>query len=85
MAMVGERLRVPGYTEITAVCTHPEFSGRGYASALVSALVRRIRARDEIPFLHVRNSNKRAVALYEKLGFKARMNFCLAVLRRLEE
>jgi ribosomal protein S18 acetylase RimI-like enzyme len=85
VAMVGERLRLPGYTEITAVCTHPEFSGRGYASALVAALVRRIRARDEIPFLHVRNSNGRAVALYEKLGFKARMGFCLAVLRRLEE
>jgi len=85
VAMVGERLRVPGYTEITAVCTHPEFSGRGYASALVAALVRRISARDEVPFLHVRSRNERAVALYEKLGFRARMTFCLTVLRRLKE
>ena len=43
-AMVGERLRVPGYTEISAVCTHPDYAGRGYASALIAGLLRRIHA-----------------------------------------
>jgi len=82
VAMVGERLRVPGYGEISAVCTHPQHAGQGYANALVAALVCRIRARNEVPFLHVRPENDRAVALYERLGFQARMTFQLVVQSR---
>jgi ribosomal protein S18 acetylase RimI-like enzyme len=82
VAMAGERLRVPGYTEISAVCTHPEHLGRGYASALAAALMRRIRDCGEVPFLHVRAENKRAVELYERLGFTGRAMFHLAVLYR---
>lgn len=72
VAMAGERIRPLGYTEISAVCTHPEYRGRGYASSLVSALIQKITKRDEIPFLHVRTENVGAISVYEKLGFKTR-------------
>jgi predicted GNAT family acetyltransferase len=73
IAMAGERLRLPGYTEVSAVCTHPDHLGRGYATALISMLVRRICERGERPFLHVRADNSRAVQLYENLGFSKRV------------
>jgi len=81
-AMAGERLRLPGYTEISAVCTHPQHLGRGYAGWLVSLLIERIRRRSETPFLHVRGDNNRAIALYERLGFKTRLQYHYVVLRR---
>ncbi|MFC9356658.1 GNAT family N-acetyltransferase [Rhodococcus sp. NPDC057014] len=70
VAMAGERLRPPGWTEISAVCTAPEARGRGHAARLVTALVGRITARGERPFLHVAESNTGAIALYERLGFR---------------
>ena len=82
VAMAGERLKVPGYTEVSAVCTHPEHTGHGYAARLMSAVMRRIRKRSETPFLHVRGDNARAIALYERLGFETRVRGHLAVLRR---
>ncbi|GAA0529735.1 GNAT family N-acetyltransferase [Saccharopolyspora subtropica] len=72
VAMAGERLRPPGWTEISAVCTAPEARGRGHAARLINALVRRILDRGERPFLHVVESNTGALALYEKLGFRTR-------------
>jgi ribosomal protein S18 acetylase RimI-like enzyme len=54
VAMAGERMKVPGYTEISAVCTHPDHVGKGYARVLMSELMRQIRERGECPFLHVR-------------------------------
>lgn len=72
VAMAGERLRPPGWTEISAVCTAPGARGRGYASQLVTALVTRIMARGDRPFLHVIKSNTAAVSLYERLGFRIR-------------
>ncbi len=79
VAMAGERLRLPGYTEISAVCTHPEHRGQGHASSLVSALIRKITRRGDIPFLHVASDNVNAIHLYEKLGFKTRRFLTLAI------
>jgi predicted GNAT family acetyltransferase len=81
VAMAGERLKPYGYTEISAVCTHPDYRGRGYASSLVSVLVQRIARRNEIPFLHVRQENVDAIRVYEKLGFKTRRKINIVVVK----
>ena len=83
VAMAGERLKVPGYTEVSAVCTHPDHLGHGYAQKLMSEVMRGIRERGETPFLHVRADNARAVRVYEKLGFKMRKEGYFAVIRKL--
>ncbi len=83
-AMAGERLKVPGYTEVSAVCTHPDHLGKGYAARLMKEVMRRIRQRDEKPFLHVRSDNSRAIAIYERLGFRTRWEGHFAVLRRVK-
>ena len=80
-AMAGERQRLPGYTEVSAVCTHPDFQGRGYARLLIAELMGKIFERGEIPFLHVREDNATAIRVYEKLGFKTRAIFPFFVLR----
>ncbi|WP_280425536.1 GNAT family N-acetyltransferase [Nocardia carnea] len=72
VAMAGERLRPPGWTEVSAVCTAPEARGRGYAARLIGELVARIVTRGERPFLHVVETNAGAIALYERLGFRTR-------------
>jgi predicted GNAT family acetyltransferase len=82
VAIAGERLRVPGFTEVSAVCTHPDHLGHGYARALMFEIMRRIIARGDTPFLHTRTNNHRAIALYEHLGFTTRRSINLAVLRR---
>ncbi len=81
VALAGERLRPYGYTEISAVCTHPDYRGRGYASSLVSLLIQRITKRNEIPFLHVRTVNVNAIRVYEKLGFKTRRIINIAIVK----
>src|ERR1700722_5217413 len=78
-AMAGERMRVPGFTEISAVCTHPNHSGHGYATALMVELIGQIRGRGEVPFLHVRLSNS-AIGLYRRIGFADRRLFHFTVI-----
>jgi ribosomal protein S18 acetylase RimI-like enzyme len=83
VAMAGERLKVPGYTEVSAICTHPEHTGHGYARILTNKVVNRIRSRGETPFLHVREDNRRAIELYQRLGFRQRVLLHFAVLRKV--
>ncbi|MFD5142219.1 GNAT family N-acetyltransferase [Streptomyces sp. NPDC058401] len=72
VAMAGERLRPPGWTEISAVCTHPGFRGGGLATRLVRAVAAGIRDRGDVPFLHTAGENTDAIRLYESIGFTVR-------------
>ncbi|ADZ69719.1 GNAT family N-acetyltransferase [Polymorphum gilvum] len=81
-AMAGERLKLPGFTEVSAVCTHPDFRGRGFGAALTVFAGRRIEARGETPFLHTYASNAGAIRLYEKLGYEVRCGVHVAVLAK---
>ncbi|WNF31142.1 GNAT family N-acetyltransferase [Streptomyces sp. C11-1] len=72
VAMAGERLHPPGWTEISGVCTDESVRGQGLASRLVLAVAHGIRERGETPFLHAAGSNTRAIRLYESLGFRLR-------------
>jgi ribosomal protein S18 acetylase RimI-like enzyme len=72
VAMAGERLHPPGWTEISAVCTDPDFRGQGLATRLIRAVAHGIRARGETPFLHTGAANTTAIRLYESLGFRLR-------------
>lgn len=71
-AMVGERMQPEGHTEVSAVCVHPDFRGRGLAAGLTRVVGERIRARGETPFLHAYASNTPAITLYERLGYTVR-------------
>ncbi|WP_328498211.1 GNAT family N-acetyltransferase [Streptomyces sp. NBC_00414] len=72
VAMAGERLHPPGWTEISAVCTDAAVRGEGLATRLTLAVAHGIRARGETPFLHTAADNATAVRLYESLGFRLR-------------
>jgi GNAT superfamily N-acetyltransferase len=82
-AMAGERMKVFGYEEVSAVCTHPDFTGRGYAARLVNHVVARQLKRGIVPFLHVNETNARARALYARLGFADRATLPLWLLKRV--
>jgi len=79
-AMAGQRLALPGFTEVSAVCTHPDFRGRGYGLALVCAVSRAIVALGETPILHVLPANTGAIRVYEAAGFTLRRKLHLAVV-----
>jgi predicted GNAT family acetyltransferase len=81
-AMAGERMRFPGFTEVSGVCTHPDFRGRGYARRLSSVVANHIQQRGDQVFLHAWTSNSAAIALYETLGFEQRASVQVAVLKR---
>jgi len=77
VAMTGQRLHVGNCTEISAVCTHPDHLGKGYASILLQHQLQLILQLGQQAFLHVRDDNERAIALYQRLGFSISrsMNF----------
>jgi ribosomal protein S18 acetylase RimI-like enzyme len=70
VAMAGERFRLPGWTEVSAVCTDPDFEGQGLGARLTLAVAAGILERGELPFLHAAADNERAIRLYERLGFE---------------
>jgi GNAT superfamily N-acetyltransferase len=72
VAMAGERIRVPGYVELSAISTDPRARRRGHARHLTSLLMRRAFDRGERPFLHLRSTNTAALSVYTALGFKVR-------------
>ena len=82
VAMAGERFRLDGWTEISAVCTRPDHRGAGLASQLIGALIAGIQARSERAFLHVLSANTGAIRLYEELGFRVRQTATITVVTR---
>jgi len=72
LAMAGERFRMPGYVEVSAICTHPDARGEGLAGELTLNVVQSIRAGGDEAMLHVLESNENAIRLYRKLGFFVR-------------
>jgi ribosomal protein S18 acetylase RimI-like enzyme len=81
-AMAGERMALPGHREISAVCTHPGHTGRGYAQRLVALVTRDVFASGLLPFLHVSPENARAKQVYERLGYADRCAVALYALHR---
>lgn len=81
-AIIGERLGTEACTEMSAICTHPDFNGRGYARRLTAMLTNDTLERGRIPFLHVSHENTRAKQLYEQIGFRLRRDIGFWALRR---
>jgi predicted GNAT family acetyltransferase len=81
-AMIGERLGTDDCVELSAICTHPDFLGRGYARRLVALLVNDLLAHGQTPFLHVSYENPRALTLYRQMGFAHRPDIGFWALRR---
>lgn len=79
VAMAGERLHLNDYTEISAVCTDPDYTGKGYGAILVSHIAQQIIAAGRQPFLHVKWDNQRAIKMYERIGFSFRTEVFFAV------
>jgi predicted GNAT family acetyltransferase len=83
--MAGQRLSLDGFTEISAVCTHPEVRGRGLASALTYEVATKVLERGDRPFLHVAESNEAARRIYERLGFAQRQLVDFVAVKRTTE
>jgi len=83
VAMAGERMRPPGWAEISAVCTDPAFRGQGLAARLVRAVAAAVRERGETPFLHAAGSNTGAIRLYLAMGFRHRRDINFHAYRRV--
>ncbi|MGV7213606.1 GNAT family N-acetyltransferase [Bradyrhizobium sp. UFLA05-112] len=82
VAMAGERMKPGNFTEMTAICVHPDHRGRGYAQTLLGAIARHIVARGEIPFLHVFSNNASAIALYQRHGMRIHRRLHVTVLQK---
>ncbi|OXG01716.1 FR47-like protein [Flavobacterium araucananum] len=72
VAITGERMKMTNFTEVSAIITHPDHTGKGYAKQLITHGVNTIFSQNKIPYLHVVETNLGAIALYEKLGFVTR-------------
>jgi ribosomal protein S18 acetylase RimI-like enzyme len=85
VAMAGERLAIPGYREVSAVCTHPAHLGHGYAQQLTREATAAILADGDIPFLHVAGGNGAAIHIYEQLGFVTCADALFVQLERIAQ
>jgi len=83
VAMAGERLWIDNFREVSAVCTHPDVQGRGYARALIARVVNGMTRAGQTPILHVESANRRAIDLYRTLGFVPRTELSLLYARRI--
>lgn len=81
-SMAGHRFFPSPYREVSAVCTHPDHLGKGYAYKILQEQIKRILLRSEIPFLHVRNDNEGAIKLYQKLDFEIRTDMIAYVIKK---
>ena len=82
VAMAGQRMHAFNYAEISAVCTHPDYLGKGYARQLLLNQAQRIQAEGNIPYLHVLTTNDRAIKVYEGIGFTIRKEMYFYVLQK---
>jgi GNAT superfamily N-acetyltransferase len=82
VAMGGERMHLNGYTEISAICTHPDFQGRGFGAQIVHFLSDQIIAKGQIPFLHARIDNVTALNVYKRMGYVTRAEMYFAIFAR---
>jgi len=83
-AMAGQRMHAYNYAEVSAVCTHPGHTGKGYARQLLQQQINRITSAGEIPYLHVRFDNDRAIKVYKSLGFRKSRDMYFYVLKKAE-
>jgi len=83
VAMAGERMEAGPLREVSGVCTHPDFQGRGLARRLIAKIVRQQIERGQIPFLHVMRDNVHARQIYERMGFRAHQEMPLRVVSRV--
>ena len=82
-AMTGQRMHPMPYMEVSAVCTHPDFRGMGYAKTLMLHVMKIILDNSFIPFLHVLSNNSNAIELYKTIGFRTRKQIFIDMIRRL--
>ena len=85
IAMAGERMRMPGFTEVSGVCTHPEWRGRGLAGALMRIVAQAIVDRGDTPFLHAYAAHDKTIALYRSLGFEVRAELPMMVVGKADQ
>ena len=83
VAMAGERVKLDGFTEVSLVCTHPDYRGKGYAKTLSGVVIEDIIDRGDVPFLNVMAHNTVAFNLYNKLGFTTRVEYPISAYTRL--
>lgn len=83
VAMAGQRMHPSPYAEISAVCTHPDYLGRGYAKQLLLFHISRIIAAGDTPMLHVRYDNERAINVYESVGFAIRREMHFYIMKKV--
>jgi len=82
VSMAGQRLQTDSHTEVSAICTDPEYAGRSFAKILTAHLCSLIINAGKIPFLHVRQDNTSAIGLYKKLGFEISTEIFFAVFKK---